>query len=464
MPDLFSDYEGKNLEDAANKLLQEAGAITAFTDDENDSKSKAKSRKPARQGKVKLLTDDEIERLPASDILLENKNLLELISKVNADRKIDIADLSEAINRIALMPAHVEKIYKSLEALGIEMVDAVVPDDEDSEPPAEEMEEIEQEDFDESEEMGDNLPINDPVRLYLKDIGQYPLLTAEQEIELAKAIAAGLDAQKILDDEKAGNATIPADEHDALASTAAAGNRAKERLTESNLRLVASIAKRYVGRGMLLLDLIQEGNIGLMKATVKFDHTKGYRFSTYATWWIRQAITRSINDQSRIIRIPVHMTDNVNKIIRASHQLMMRLGREPTEKEISEETGLSVNRVREIRRIAQDAISLETPIGDEEDGELGDFIPDLRSLDPADATAADSLSLQLQDILSYLPEREEKVLRMRFGMEDGRTRTLEEVGKEFNVTRERIRQIEMKALRRLRSPAFARRLKDYYIN
>ena len=464
MPDLFSDYEGKNLEDAANKLLQEAGAITAFTDDENDSKSKAKSRKPARQGKVKLLTDDEIERLPASDILLENKNLLELISKANADRKIDIADLSEAINRIALMPAHVEKIYKSLEALGIEMVDAVVPDDEDSEPPAEEMEEIEQEDFDESEEMGDNLPINDPVRLYLKDIGQYPLLTAEQEIELAKAIAAGLDAQKILDDEKAGNVTIPADEHDALASTAAAGNRAKERLTESNLRLVASIAKRYVGRGMLLLDLIQEGNIGLMKATVKFDHTKGYRFSTYATWWIRQAITRSINDQSRIIRIPVHMTDNVNKIIRASHQLMMRLGREPTEKEISEETGLSVNRVREIRRIAQDAISLETPIGDEEDGELGDFIPDLRSLDPADATAADSLSLQLQDILSYLPEREEKVLRMRFGMEDGRTRTLEEVGKEFNVTRERIRQIEMKALRRLRSPAFARRLKDYYIN
>ena len=464
MPDLFSDYEGINLEDAANKLLQEAGTITAFTDDENDSKSKAKPRKPARQGKVKLLTDDEIERLPAADILLENKNLLELISKANADRKIDIADLSEAINRIALMPAHVEKIYKSLEALGIEMVDAVVPDDEDSEPPVEEMEEIEQEDFDESEEKGENLPINDPVRLYLKDIGQYPLLTAEQEVELAKAIAAGLAAQKILDDEKAGNVTIPADEHDALASTATAGNRAKERLTESNLRLVASIAKRYVGRGMLLLDLIQEGNIGLMKATVKFDHTKGYRFSTYATWWIRQAITRSINDQSRIIRIPIHMTDNVNKIIRASHQLTMALGREPTEKEISEETGLSVDRIREIRRIAQDAISLETPIGDEEDGELGDFIPDLRSLDPVDATAADSLSLQLQDILSCLPEREEKVLRMRFGMEDGRTRTLEEVGKEFNVTRERIRQIEMKALRRLRSPAFARRLKDYYIN
>ena len=276
----------------------------------------------------------------------------------------------------------------------------------------------------------DGVSIEDPVRMYLKEIGKGPLLTAEEEIELAKRMEAG--------DEKA-----------------------KQKLAEANLRLVVSIAKRYVGRGMLFLDLIQEGNLGLIKAVEKFDYEKGYKFSTYATWWIRQAITRAIADQARTIRIPVHMVETINKLIRESRQLLQELGREPLPEEIAERMGISVERVREILKISQEPVSLETPIGEEEDSHLGDFIQDQNVPVPAEAAASNLLRDQLNEVLDTLTEREQKVLRLRFGMDDGRARTLEEVGKEFQVTRERIRQIEAKALRRLRHPSKSRKLKDY---
>ncbi|MBN2983323.1 MULTISPECIES: RNA polymerase sigma factor RpoD [Cohnella] len=287
--------------------------------------------------------------------------------------------------------------------------------------------------FDDDLSLPPGIKINDPVRMYLKEIGRVPLLGADDEVELAKKIEiGGFD-----------------------------GEEAKKRLAEANLRLVVSIAKRYVGRGMLFLDLIQEGNMGLLKAVEKFDHTKGYKFSTYATWWIRQAITRAIADQARTIRIPVHMVETINKLIRVSRQLLQELGREPTPEEIAEQMDLSVDKVREIMKIAQEPVSLETPIGEEDDSHLGDFIEDQEALAPADAAAYELLKEQLEDVLDTLTEREENVLRLRFGLDDGRTRTLEEVGKVFGVTRERIRQIEAKALRKLRHPSRSKRLKDF---
>ena len=280
------------------------------------------------------------------------------------------------------------------------------------------------------EEAAENVSVNDPLRLYLREIGRVPLLTADEELALALRMEQG-------------------------------DQDAKKELAEANLRLVVSIARRYVGRGMSLLDLIQEGNLGLIKAVDKFDYTKGFKFSTYATWWIRQAITRAIADQARTIRIPVHMVETINKQIRVSRQLLQELGREPTVSEIAEEMGISEEKVREIRKIAQDPVSLETPIGEEEDSHLGDFIPDEDALAPSDAAAYTMLKEQLDEVLGTLTEREEKVLKLRFGLEDGRTRTLEEVGGEFNVTRERIRQIEAKALRKLRHPSRSKKLKDF---
>ena len=314
----------------------------------------------------------------------------------------------------------------------------------------------------------DGVSIEDPVRMYLKEIGKVPLLTAEEEIDLAKDMEDGAVAQEKIEilkgrmenaseEEKAEmEADIKAEQ-----KLADRGAEAKKRLAEANLRLVVSIAKRYVGRGMLFLDLIQEGNLGLIKAVEKFDYRKGYKFSTYATWWIRQAITRAIADQARTIRIPVHMVETINKLIRVSRQLLQELGREPTPEEIAEEMNMPVERVREILKISQEPVSLETPIGEEEDSHLGDFIQDDNVPVPADAAAFTLLKEQLVEVLSTLTDREQKVLRLRFGLDDGRARTLEEVGKEFNVTRERIRQIEAKALRKLRHPSRSRKLKDY---
>ncbi|RJG26115.1 RNA polymerase sigma factor RpoD [Paenibacillus thiaminolyticus] len=325
-------------------------------------------------------------------------------------------------------PEQMDEFYEQLSDLGIEVSEA----DDEMGARTNERENDDSDDFhfDDDLSLPPGIKINDPVRMYLKEIGRVPLLSAEEEIELAKRIEQG-------------------------------DSEAKKRLTEANLRLVVSIAKRYVGRGMLFLDLIQEGNMGLIKAVEKFDHSKGYKFSTYATWWIRQAITRAIADQARTIRIPVHMVETINKLVRVSRQLLQELGREPTPEEIAAEMELSVEKVREIMKIAQEPVSLETPIGEEDDSHLGDFIEDQEALAPADAAAYELLKEQLEDVLDTLTEREENVLRLRFGLDDGRTRTLEEVGKVFGVTRERIRQIEAKALRKLRHPSRSKRLKDF---
>ena len=341
-------------------------------------------------------------------------------------------DVLETMN---LDAEQIDKFYDALENLGIETTgeDYLRPIDEEALPELEELEEIEEVTEDElanADAIADSFSTDDPVRMYLKEIGKIPLLSPEEEVELAIKMSEGDEA-------------------------------AKQRMAEANLRLVVSIAKRYVGRGMLFLDLIQEGNLGLIKAVEKFDYTKGYKFSTYATWWIRQAITRAIADQARTIRIPVHMVETINKVIRVSRQLLQELGHDPTPEEIAEEMGMPVEKVRDILKIAQEPVSLETPIGEEEDSHLGDFIPDEDASEPSEAASFTLLKEQLTSVLSTLTPREEKVLRLRFGIEDGRTRTLEEVGKEFNVTRERIRQIEAKALRKLRHPSRSKKLRDF---
>lgn len=335
--------------------------------------------------------------------------------------------ISEKLSSFELESDQMDEFYEHLSEQGIEIVDT---NDDDMDPDEEDLENNEEE-FDLNDlSVPPGVKINDPVRMYLKEIGRVDLLTAEEEIELAERIEQG--------DEEA-----------------------KRRLAEANLRLVVSIAKRYVGRGMLFLDLIQEGNLGLIKAVEKFDYRKGFKFSTYATWWIRQAITRAIADQARTIRIPVHMVETINKLIRVQRQLLQDLGREPTPEEIAEDMGLTPEKVREILKIAQEPVSLETPIGEEDDSHLGDFIEDQEATSPAEHAAYELLKEQLEDVLDTLTDREENVLRLRFGLDDGRTRTLEEVGKVFGVTRERIRQIEAKALRKLRHPSRSKRLKDF---
>lgn len=355
----------------------------------------------------------------------------------NTGNEITLAEIGEHLSRIKLNKDQIDEVYDLVEKNGISIVDT-------REPNGSELDDVEEDDVDVDDgvvlktngeidvdaTVPKSLPTDDAVRMYLKEIGKVPLLTGAEERELAIRMEQG--------DEEA-----------------------KKKLCESNLRLVVSIAKRYLNRGLSFLDLIQEGNLGLIKAVDKFDYTKGYKFSTYATWWIRQAITRSIADQARTIRIPVHMVETINKLIRISRQLLQELGREPTSEEIAKEMGITVEKVREIKKISQDPVSLETPIGEEEDSHLGDFIPDDDVPAPVEAAAYSMLKEQLMEVLDTLSEREKKVLMLRFGLEDGRPRTLEEVGKEFNVTRERIRQIEAKALRKLRHPSRSKKLRDY---
>ena len=364
-----------------------------------------------------------------------SEKLVELLELAKKKKNVlEYQEISDFFKDQPLEVEQMEKVYDFLEASGVDVLrisgndDSLMLDDDAELDKLDDEEEIELDKIDLS--VPEGVSIEDPVRMYLKEIGKVSLLTVDEEIELAKRMEQG--------DEDA-----------------------KKRLAEANLRLVVSIAKRYVGRGMLFLDLIQEGNLGLIKAVEKFDYRKGYKFSTYATWWIRQAITRAIADQARTIRIPVHMVETINKLIRVSRQLLQELGREPTPEEIAEEMDMNVDRVREILKISQEPVSLETPIGEEEDSHLGDFIQDDNVPVPADAAAFTLLKEQLIEVLGTLTEREQKVLRLRFGLDDGRARTLEEVGKEFNVTRERIRQIEAKALRKLRHPSRSRKLKDY---
>ena len=353
----------------------------------------------------------------------------ELMEQGKLKGKLTAKEITDALEEMDFDPEQLDKFYDSLESSNIEILDDLSID-EDFDIGLEDAAAIEAD----TVYTGDGINIDDPVKVYLKEIGRVPLLSADEENELAEKMAS--------DDPKV-------------------AAEARKRLSEANLRLVVSIAKRYVGRGMLFLDLIQEGNMGLMKAVEKFDYKKGNKFSTYSTWWIRQAITRAIADQARTIRIPVHMVETINKLIRVSRQLLQELGREPQPEEIAKEMNMSVDRVREILKISQEPVSLETPIGEEEDSHLGDFIQDDNVPVPADAAAFTMLKEQLEEVLGTLTEREQKVLRLRFGLDDGRARTLEEVGKEFNVTRERIRQIEAKALRKLRHPSRSKKLKDY---
>ena len=393
-------------------------------------KSAEKADKSAKNAAPEMPED------PEAAAKLKAEKLNALIEKGKKAGKLTSKELMDTLDDLKMDPDELDKFYDKLEDLGIDTAgeDILPPLDDDALPALEELQEIEEVTEEEiaadTDALADTFSTDDPVRMYLKEIGKVPLLTMDEEQELAKRMADG--------DEEA-----------------------KRRMAEANLRLVVSIAKRYVGRGMLFLDLIQEGNLGLIKAVDKFDYTKGYKFSTYATWWIRQAITRAIADQARTIRIPVHMVETINKVIRVSRQLLQELGHDPTPEEIAEEMGMSVDKVRDILKIAQEPVSLETPIGEEEDSHLGDFIPDEDASEPSEAASFSLLKEQLMTVLDTLTPREKKVLELRFGILDGRTRTLEEVGKEFNVTRERIRQIEAKALRKLRHPSRSKKLRDF---
>lgn len=392
---------------------------------------KHKSRKSAAAKTAEEPVPEDPELLAKQ----KEEKLNALIEKGKKAGKLTSKELMDVLDDMNLEPEELDKFYDKLENLGIDTSgeDILPPLDDEALPALEELQEIEEvteEEIADTDALVDTFSTDDPVRMYLKEIGKVPLLTPEEEQELARRMADG--------DEEA-----------------------KRRMAEANLRLVVSIAKRYVGRGMLFLDLIQEGNLGLIKAVDKFDYTKGYKFSTYATWWIRQAITRAIADQARTIRIPVHMVETINKVIRVSRQLLQELGHDPSAEEIAEEMGMPVDKVRDILKIAQEPVSLETPIGEEEDSHLGDFIPDEDASEPSEAASFSLLREQLMTVLDTLTPREKKVLELRFGIVDGRTRTLEEVGKEFNVTRERIRQIEAKALRKLRHPSRSKKLRDF---
>ena len=394
-------------------IMKEIDERDAEIDAENNEESPDKSREQYNEERLNALVEEGKRRGS-----LSSKELLDVLEDMNLEQE------------------QIDRVYDTLENLSIDTLESddasFLPPD-DIAPEIEDLQEIEtltEDELIDPETLVDNFSVDDPVRMYLKEIGKVNLLSTEAEIELAMLMAQG-------------------------------DKDAKRKMAEANLRLVVSIAKRYVGRGMLFLDLIQEGNLGLIKAVEKFDYTKGYKFSTYATWWIRQAITRAIADQARTIRIPVHMVETINKVMRISRQLLQELGHDPSPEEIAADMGMPVEKVREILKIAQEPVSLETPIGEEEDSHLGDFIPDEDASEPAEAASFTLLKEQLAEVLSTLTPREEKVLRLRFGIEDGRTRTLEEVGKEFNVTRERIRQIEAKALRKLRHPSRSKKLKDF---
>ena len=426
---------------------------------ETDKKPKMTSEEKIEAGKIELMK--VVEGVQGAE------KLAELLDKGKKKGKLSSGELMDVLEEMDLESEQLDKIYDTMENMGIDTAgEDYLPELVDEVPPIEEIEEIPEEEIVDPNTLVDSFGIDDPVRMYLKEIGKVNLLTPDEEIQLAQDMGAGDAAREQLAEiEKARKngeeVSLAQEEEKELKRAIRKGEAAKQRLAEANLRLVVSIAKRYVGRGMLFLDLIQEGNLGLIKAVEKFDYTKGYKFSTYATWWIRQAITRAIADQARTIRIPVHMVETINKVIRVSRQLLQELGHDPTPEEISEEMNMPVDKVREILKIAQEPVSLETPIGEEEDSHLGDFIPDEDASEPSEADSYTLLKEQLIDVLDTLTPREEKVLKLRFGLEDGRTRTLEEVGKEFNVTRERIRQIEAKALRKLRHPSRSKKLKDF---
>ncbi len=432
------------------------------------NEKKAPENSKREKERMISITDEQIQNGKAEILKIVAgmsgaEKLADLLDKGKKKGSLSASEMMDALEEMELESEQMDKIYDVLENLGIDTAGEDFPPEisDENMPPIEEIEEIPEEEIVDPNTLVDSFGIDDPVRMYLKEIGKVDLLTSEQEVSLAQTMVAGQEAESQLAEMEEAGEEIPQEVRAELRKLISAGEKAKQDLAEANLRLVVSIAKRYVGRGMLFLDLIQEGNLGLIKAVEKFDYTKGYKFSTYATWWIRQAITRAIADQARTIRIPVHMVETINKVIRVSRQLLQELGHDPSPEEISEEMNMPVDKVREILKIAQEPVSLETPIGEEEDSHLGDFIPDEDASEPSEAASFTLLKEQLVEVLSTLTPREEKVLKLRFGIEDGRTRTLEEVGKEFNVTRERIRQIEAKALRKLRHPSRSKKLKDF---
>ena len=406
------------------KIEKKEKAEKKSVKEEKIEKAKKKIEQEEKEEKAPVPEEKKEEPEKKADDSKEKEKVMEIIQKAKKSGKITYGELASELDEAN--PEQIDKVFDAFESLGVDILK-----DDDEEPNFEDLEDVEEIKLEEIDVMNiDGVSTDDPVRMYLREIGRIPLLTYEEELELA---------QKILEGDE----------------------EAKQKLAESNLRLVVSIAKKYVGRGMLFLDIIQEGNMGLIKAVDKFDYTKGFKFSTYATWWIRQAITRAIADQARTIRIPVHMVETINKLIRTSRHLLQQLGREPTPDEIAKEMELPVEKVMEIQKIAQDPVSLETPIGEEDDSHLGDFIPDDDSPAPQDSAAYTLLKEQLEEVMNTLTPREAKVLKLRFGLEDGKARTLEEVGKEFQVTRERTRQIEAKALRKLRHPSRSKKLRDY---
>lgn len=415
----------KELEEAKKSKTKSKTKVASKNEKKQD-KSVEELKELVKQDKVKETAKKEEVKENKEEQISEKDKVNKILSKAKEKGSITYGELASELEDVN--PEEIDKVFDAFEEIG---VDLLKDDFEDVEPDIDDLESIEEVDVSDANINDfDGINIDDPVRMYLREIGRIPLLTYEEELELA---------QKIMDGDE----------------------EAKQKLAESNLRLVVSIAKKYLGRGMLFLDLIQEGNMGLIKAVEKFDYSKGYKFSTYATWWIRQAITRAIADQARTIRIPVHMVETINKLIRTSRHLLQRLGREPTPEELSEELEMPIEKVMEIQKIAQDPVSLETPIGEEDDSHLGDFIPDDDSPAPQDSAAYTLLKEQLEDVMNTLTPREAKVLKLRFGLEDGKARTLEEVGREFEVTRERIRQIEAKALRKLRHPSRSKKLRDY---
>ena len=414
----------KKKAEKAPKVKKEEKTVDKKDKKETTEKKEDKAENKKEEGKKKAKEIKKIEN-PKTEEEIANNKVYNILKKAKENGKITYGELASQLGDVT--PDQIDKVFDVFEELGVD----VLKDDTDDEPDIEDLEEVEEIKLDDMNATSmEGLSVDDPVRMYLREIGRIPLLTFDEELDLAK---------RILENDE----------------------EAKQKLAESNLRLVVSIAKKYVGRGMLFLDLIQEGNMGLIKAVEKFDYTKGFKFSTYATWWIRQAITRAIADQARTIRIPVHMVETINKLIRTSRHLLQQLGREPTPEEIAKEMDMPVEKVMEIQKIAQDPVSLETPIGEEDDSHLGDFIPDDESPAPQDSAAYTLLKEQLEEVMQTLTPREAKVLKLRFGLEDGKARTLEEVGREFKVTRERIRQIEAKALRKLRHPSRSKRLKDY---
>ena len=426
----------QDLEAQADALLAAADEMEELLPADTGKSKRKKAEDEAPEKKAPPLDEKVLAGLPAAEQLQKSEKLRDLFAKGKQKGKLDSDEITEVLDELDLDDDGRERVYNSLDALGVDYISGVIEPDDLDEPPLEAIAEIEEEELVDPNTLVDSFNIDDPVRMYLKEIGRVPLLDSESELELAK----------VMTDE-----TKSAEERQA----------AQDKLVVANLRLVVSIAKRYVGKGMFFLDLIQEGNLGLMKAVEKFDYTKGYKFSTYATWWIRQAINRAIADQARTIRIPVHMVETIHKVNRYQRQMLQELGREATADEIGEKMGMSAEKVREIMKIAQEPVSLETPIGEEEDTHLGDFIPDDETPAPADAASQTILREVLDRELHTLTPREEHVIKLRFGLYDGRCRTLEEVGKEFDITRERIRQIEAKALRKLRHPSRARHLRGF---